>query len=262
MYKSLSKREYEIMSELALRKKKAISLNEAKKLFKIKKSNLYVIFYRLEKKKWLERIERGKYLIVPLEGKLGWSEHPFVIASRLVKNYYISYRSALSYYGLTEQLPNYVYIATIERKHSLTIKLQNYIFKFIKIKKNKFFGFTIQTIENNKIRIAEKEKAIVDCLDQEKYAGTIIEITKALSQYQHINMKKVKDYAIKLKKFSIIRRLGYILDLLNKDTGDLKKHIGTYRPIYLSTTLPKKEIEINKKWKLIINVKKEDLLTY
>lgn len=258
--KSLSKREYKIISELALKKKKAITLNEAKKLFKIKKSNLYVIFHRLEKKKWLERIERGKYLIVPLEGKLGWSEHPFVIASRLVKNYYISYRSALSYYGLTEQLPNYVYIATIDRKHSLIIKLQNYIFKFIKIKKDKFFGFTLQTIENNKIKIADKEKAIIDCLDQEKYAGTIIEIAKALSQ--HINVEKVKKYAIKLKKFSIIRRLGYLLDLLNKDTRDLKKYIGTYRPIYLSITLPKKKIEINRKWRLIINVKKEDLLTY
>lgn len=258
--KSLSKKEYEILSELALKKKKAITLNEAKKLFDIKKSNLYVIFHRLEKKKWLERIERGKYLVVPLEGKLGWSEHPFVIASRLVKNYYISYRSALSYYGLTEQLPNHVYIATTDRKHRLTIKLQNYIFKFIKINKNKFFGFIQQTIENNKIEIAEKEKAIIDCLDQEKYAGTIIEIAKALSQ--HINVKKVKNYAIKLKKFSIIRRLGYLLDLLSKDSRGLKKHIGTYRPIYLSKTLPSKKIEINKKWKLIINVKKEDLLTY
>ena len=259
--RSLSKREYNIISELALRKINIINIAYASKLFKINKRSLWDIFYRLEKKGWLERIEKGKYMVVPFQARRGWLEHPFVLASNLIKKYYISYRTALAHYGLTEQIPVYVYIATTERKGKLEYKLQNYIFRFIRINKNKFFGFKKELINNKEIFIAEKEKAIIDCLDKERYSGTIIETAKALNN-SSININKVKKYALKMNNSSLNRRLGYLLDLLKKDSSGLEKHIGDYRNIYLSTVLPKKTIKIDKKWKLIINIKKEDLLKW
>lgn len=259
--KSLSKREYGIISELTLRKINIIFVDEASKIFKIKKERLWNIFYRLEKKGWLERIEKGKYMIVPFQAKKGWLEHPFVLASNLIKKYYISYRTALAHHGLTEQIPVYVYIATTERKGKLEYKLQNYIFKFVKINKNKFFGFKTELIDKKKVFIAEKEKAIIDCLDKERYAGSIIEVAKALSQNK-INLKKLKSYGLKMHNASLIRRLGYLLELIGKNSSGLKKHIGKHRDIYLSSVLPKKTTERNKGWGLIINVKKEDLLKW
>jgi len=259
--KSLSKREYEIVSEFALRKINIIFLDEASKIFKIKKEKLWNIFYRLEKKGWLERIEKGKYMVVPFQAKKGWLEHPFILTSNLIKKYYISYRTALAHYGLTEQIPVYIYIATTDRKGKLEYKLQNYIFKFIRINKNKFFGFKKELIDKKEIFIAEKEKAIIDCLDKERYAGSIIEVMKALSNNK-INLKKLKSYALKMDNASLIRRLGYLLDLVGKNSIGLKKHIGKHRNIYLSSVFPKKTIEINKKWGLFINVTKEDLLKW
>lgn len=259
--RSLSKREYEIVSELALKGINIINVDDASKLLKTKKKKLWDIFYRLKKKGWLERIEKGKYMVVPFQAKEGWLEHPFVLASNLVKNYYISYRTALAHYGLTEQLPIYVYIATTDRKCKTEFKLQNYIFRFIKIKQKKFFGFRTEFIGKQKIFIAEKEKAIVDCLDKERYSGSIIEIAKALSS-RRINLRKVKRYALKMGNSSLNRRLGYLLDLLDKDSSGLEKHVGKYRNIYLSTLLPKKKLNIDKKWKLIINVDRGDLLKW
>ena len=61
---------------------------------------------------------------------------------------------------------------------------------------------------------------------------------------------------------SLIRKLGYLLDLLEKDSSGLKKHIGNFRDIYLSTILPKKLVKVDKKWKLVVNVSEEDLLTW
>ncbi len=259
--RSLSKREYGIISELALRSLNIISIEAASKIFNINKKKLWEIFYRLEKKGWFERIEKGKYMIVPLQAREGWLEHPFVLASNLIEDYYISYRTALAHYGLTEQLPAYVYIATTKRKGRLEYKLQNYIFRFIKINKNKFFGFTKESINNKDVFIAEKEKAIIDCLDKERYAGTIIETAKALKN-PDININKVKKYALKMNNSSLVRRLGYLLDLLKIDSSKLEKHIGTHRNIYLSTLLPKTIIKTNKKWRLLVNVKKEDLLIW
>ncbi len=259
--RSLSKREYEIISELASRRINIIIIEKASKIFKIEKKELWAILHRLEKKGWLERIEKGKYMVVPLQAKDGWLEHPFVLASKLVKNYYISYRTALAHYGLTEQLPVYVYVATTDRKGKLEHRLQSYIFRFIRIKQEKFFGFKGEFIGNQEIFIAEKEKAIVDCIDQERYSGSIIKIAKALDN-NRINLNKLKKYALKMNNSSLIRRLGYLLDLLEKDSSGLDKHVGKYRNIYLSTLLPKKNLKVDKKWKLIVNVSKKDLLTW
>ena len=65
-----------------------------------------------------------------------------------------------------------------------------------------------------------------------------------------------------MKNASLIRRLGYLLDILNKDSSGLIKHIGAYRLVYLSTSFPKNKIEINNKWKLIVNVDKNYLLKW
>ena len=259
--KSLSKKEYNIVSKLFSEKINIITIDEASKILRIKKRKLWDIFHRLEKKLWLERIEKGKYMMVPFYAKKGWLEHPFVITSNLIKNYYISYRTALAHYGLTEQIPVYVYIATTERKNKLEYKLQNYIFRFVRINKKKFFGFKSMLINNRKVFIAEKEKAIIDCLDKEKYAGTIIEIAKSLDN-KDINLVKLKRYAMRMNNYSLIRRLGYLLEMLKKDYSGLEKRTGNYRNVYLSTILPMKNLEINKKWKLIINIRKEDLLIW
>ncbi|MFQ6121116.1 MAG: hypothetical protein ACE5KE_14670 [Methanosarcinales archaeon] len=148
-----------------------------------------------------------------------------------------------------------VYVATLHRKNSL--EFQGYHYKFVKLNPKKFFGYKEIEIDNNPINIAEKEKAIIDCLDQERYSGTILETAKALKEgKKELDFEVLIDYAIKMNNFSLNRRLGYLLDELNIDSKKLENLIGDYRPVYLSTKLPSKnkKYEKNKKWKLIINV--------
>ena len=249
------------MSELALKNVKSITLYEAGRLLDMDKDTLKVLFHRLVKKKWLERLEKGKYLIVPMEGKYGWSEHPFVIVARLLKDYYISYRTALAHHGLTEQIPQTIYTATLDRKRNTAVDLQDYTFRFIRINEKKFFGFNRMKIENIHVRIASPEKAIVDCLDKEQYSGTIIEMAKTL-RHKDVRIDLVKRYAIRMQNASLVRRLGYLLDVFKLDSKGLEKHIGKHRDIFLSLTLPQHEIGRSKKWKLVINVRDEDLLAW
>ena len=55
---------------------------------------------RLVDKGWLERIEKGKYLIVPLEAgpDRTWTEDAYVIAGHLVSHAVVGYWSALNYW--------------------------------------------------------------------------------------------------------------------------------------------------------------------
>ncbi len=258
MIKSLSKQEYDLLSTFAIKNRKVITVKDVKGFFNFTAGKIRVMLHRLEKKGWLERIERGKYLIVPLEGREGWAEHPFIPISKLVTNYYVSYRTALAYYGFTEQIPFYVFAATTERKNPL--EFQGYLYKFVRVSKRKFFGFEKIKISDAEINIADKEKAIIDSLDREEYAGSIIEILKALhNNKEQFDFDKMIDYALKMENHSLARRLGFLLDIVKQDTKNLEEKIGKFRCVYLSNSLPKKKYGISRKWRLILNLSENEL---
>lgn len=258
MIKSLSKQEYDLLSKFAVKNIKAISTKDVRDVSGFSGAKTRVIIHRLQKKGWLERIKRGTYLIIPLEGIDGWAEHPFVVLPNLVKNYYVSYRSALAYYGFTEQIPFYVFSATTERKNPLTF--QGYAYRFARVDERKFFGFEKAKISGVKINIADKEKAVIDCIDKEKYAGSIIETFKAIKDNtEQFDFAKMVNYAVKMKNQSLIRRLGYLLNLAGQDAKELENKTGKFRYIYLSNVLPKRKVNLNKKWKLILNIEEKEL---
>ena len=127
----------------------------------------------------------------------------------------------------------------------------------------KFFGFEKIKISDAEINIADKEKAIIDCLDREEYAGSIIEIFKALhNNKEQFDFDKMINYALIMENHSLARRLGFLLDLVKQDTKKLEESIGKFRYVYLSNTLPKKKYGISKKWRLILNIEENELFKW
>jgi len=258
--RALSRQEYALLSELAFQQVKVVGPAEASAILDTSRENAYRILSRLYRKGWLERIERGRYLVVPMEGKEGWAEHEFVYASQLVSPYYISYRTAMSYWGLTEQLPHVVFIATTKRRRHL--EFQGIRFQFVTLKPRKFFGFTEVPIDGLGVKIADPEKTIVDCLDQEAYGGGMIEIAKALSEgREQLDVPKLCAYALRMGSGVLARRLGYLLDLLEMgDTSALASQAKGNSTAYLSVLFPKEALAKSSRWRLIINVPEEKLL--
>ena len=84
--------------------KKVFTIENVLSTTNIQKEVLWVILSRLEKKGWIERIEKGKYTL-----------NEFIIGGSLLLNpYCIAYWSALDFYDLTEQIPN---AKTASRNH-------------------------------------------------------------------------------------------------------------------------------------------------
>ena len=134
-----------------LSKKKAFTIEDAKQLGYTKKSVLKVILSRLEKKGWIERIEKGKYIVIPLGAEKGkYTQHEFVLGSYLVDPCIISYWSALNYYGFTEQIPRTVFIQTTSRKKHQEITIFGVPYKIIKMKEEKIFGVEKAWFEDKK----------------------------------------------------------------------------------------------------------------
>jgi predicted transcriptional regulator of viral defense system len=218
---------------------------------RIKKEILWVILSRLENQGFIERIEKGKYLIIPLSGEKGkYTLHEFVIGSYLVKPYAISYWSALHFYGFTEQIPSTVFVQTTARKKKSLLEIFGVKYRIVRVKQEKFYGLRKEWIEETPVNITDKEKTIIDCLDKPKYAGGIIEVAKALKTGS-LNYQQLSTYALQIDNYSVVRRLGYLCERMDIDLALPPPKSKKY--LLLDPRMPSKGFN-DPKWRLVINL--------
>lgn len=248
----------ELLSTLSSEEKEVFTLGDAKRIFG-KKTNVVKLLYDLARNKWISRIERGKYLILPLEAGVHakYRTHPFVIAKHLVSPYYIGFSSALNHHGITEQPSPEIFIVTTKKRKHISFQSEGYV--FVGLAKKRFFGFTEEWMNKSKFNVSDKEKTIVDCLFIPKYCGGLTEVVKAFRE--KLDYEMLYSYAIKMEDIATIKRLGYILETLKIKTVItnklLKRVSGGY--CLLDTASSKFGIK-NKKWRVIENIPKEELM--
>jgi len=227
------------------------TVEDVLKSTEIQRNVLWVILSRLEKKGWIERVEKGKYMIVPLGAEKGkYTLNEFIIASILVEPSCIAYWSALNFYGLTEQIPGTVFIQTTSRKKKRHIDIFGVHYRIIKLKEERIFGVRKEWINGEAINITDREKTIIDCLDKPQYCGGVVEVAKALKS-ESIDRKKLADYAGQIGNSGVMRRLGYLCDFLGVDIS--LPLIETRNYLLLDHSMPHKGSR-NSKWRLVINL--------
>ena len=213
--KGLTQRESLLISALARQDRKIFGIEDARAVIE---GDAKKIMSSLIKKKWVLPLRRGLYAIVPLDvgvkGADSFILHNFVIASHLVEPYYIAYWSALNHHGLSEQIPRTTFIATTKPKMPLTILNSDYY--FATIEKRKFFGSQEIEMGDWKVNISTPEKTIADCLDHPEHSGGIDEVAKAIYFNQKdFDLAKVYEFAKRMENLTILKRLGYILEIAN-----------------------------------------------
>jgi predicted transcriptional regulator of viral defense system len=262
--RGLTDKETELLTNLAKDGKTIFELEDISNLLGTKYRYTKVIADRLRKKKWIIQLTRGKYLIVPLTAgiKSEYTEHEFIIASHLAKDYYIGYWSALNYYGFTEQTPLSVFVVTKSRLRNRKILDVNY--KFVTINKKKFIGITNTFINNKSVRISDKSKTIADALDHPELCGGISEVAKCLwNARKEISLNDVLKYSKLMKNNSIVKRLGYLIDLLKIETTE--KEYSLMKSMVSKGYSPLDPLSVKKgahvtKWNLLLNISEEHLL--
>lgn len=251
----LTGKESFLISTLARYDKKVFTAEDAKA---VAGEQAIKMLINLVKKKWILKLKRGLYIIVPLDigvkGADSFIMHNFVIASKLAEPYYIGYWSALNHYGFSDQIPAATFIATTKARKSLKILDASYI--FVQVSESRFFGTTDIEIDGEKIKISDINKTIADCLDHPEHAGGIDEIARSVYfSIEEIDIKKIVSYAQKMGNITIIKRLGYILD----ESGLIDKYRAVFDKIKLSKgyslldPLTPKKGKYCEKWLLQIN---------
>jgi len=259
-YKStLGEKEAFLVRSLAEERKAIFNIEDAARLVGPEAKK---VVYRLATKKWALPLKRGLYAMVPLDvgvkGSDAFVVHNFVVASMLAEPYYVGYWSALNHHGLTDQIPRTTFIATTEARHPVHVLDAEYY--FVKLARSKFFGWQDVTIEDRNIRISDTEKTVADCLDHPEHCGGIEQVARAIYfSHEEINVSRVVEYAHRMGNRTILKRLGYVLEV----TGLLPHYEKLFTGFKLSAGFPKldplspKMGKHNGHWNLLVNYELE-----
>jgi len=266
--KYISKQSNEILTFFNERDRHCFDYELAKKaLPKSNDSALRELLSDMTRRGLLMRVKRGLYYIIPYEQDAEtFMPDWHLLAKYLVQNakHYIGYYSALQIHNLITQPSLKEQIVVSQQIRPSTIKVKDVPFQFIYHNAKHFFGTKKIWIDNfNKVICSDLEKTFIDCLFKPDYAGGIVEIAKAI----YISRDKIKfnvllEYAIKFNSQAVVKRLGFILEILKIETTiieDLQK-LKTNSVVLLDTELPKSG-KIKTKWSLQQNIEIETIKT-
>jgi predicted transcriptional regulator of viral defense system len=113
----------------------------------------------------------------------------------------------------------------------------------------------------NKTSCSDLEKTFVDCLFKPDYGGGITEIAKALyKSKERIEYSKLLHYCEHFKAQSVIKRLGFLLELLKIENpiGNRLQALRTETFILLEPSYDKKG-KLNRKWYVQQNMETTDI---
>ena len=262
---NLGPNENRLLLTLAERGVSVFTADKAQEILQTSDSSVNHILMNLAKKKRLQRIERGKYLLIPEEAGIErfWAEEPWVIVPHLVDEYYVGFWTAMNYWDMTEQIPYTVFVATTKQKKKGILKFGNQKFQFITLSKTKFFGIKEEKRGNNKFNISNKEKTIVDGLMHPEYCGGITEVTKAMRNVRNeVDWNTILNMSYDVKINVVLKRLGYLLTVLKieeKISNLIKNKIRVYPYQFLDPISDKKKFEYSREFGLKLNRTENEL---
>jgi predicted transcriptional regulator of viral defense system len=174
----------------------------------------------------LTRLRRGLYAASEIApGQAG--VHPFVIATRLVTPSAISHWSALSYHGLTDQVPRVVTAFTPKkvvtpsmrgshgkgrRRHAWEVAGIRY--EYVSVKSEHFFGIEeIWIDEQSRVPITDRERTVLETFISPGVFGGIGEaFSIAHNHVDNLDASKLVRYARQYGTISVAKRLGWALE--------------------------------------------------
>ena len=266
--KYISKQSNEILSFFNEEDRHCFNYELAKKaLPKSNDSALRELLSDMTRRGLLMRVKRGLYYVIPYEQDAEtFMPDWHLLAEHLVQDegHYVGYYSALQVHNLITQPSLKEQIVVSKQIRPSTIKIKDISFQFIFHNEKHFFGTKKIWIDNfNKVVCSDLEKTIIDCLFKPDYAGGIVEIARAI----YISRDKIKfsvllEYAIKFNSQAVIKRLGFILEILKIKTNIIKdlQKLKTNSVVLLDTELPKAG-KIKTKWSIQQNIETETIKT-
>jgi predicted transcriptional regulator of viral defense system len=253
-----------LIAELKKSGKNIFGIKEAQFILKKNENAIADLLSELVKRGILLRLKSGLFLIIPLEAGSNYLENRYIVARELISSndYYISHYSAMALHGMTTQPVLKVFTTASKREKNRLISGEKFIFLYSKPKN--LFGIENKWItKQEKIKISDLEKTIVDALARPELCGGVSEVAKGIWLVKdRINFQRLISYCKKIKVKAVAKRLGFILQELNLGDGtalNLKDYVKDSSAYVLLDPTLKKQGKYFKQWHLRINFNPEEI---
>lgn len=229
-------------------------------------SYLPVLLHRLQRAGWLQRVKHGTYAMTI--GLPGFPEaHPFAVGMALVEPSAVSGWAALNHHGLTEQIPRVVTLTTPKRVVTPAMRgavraapstwdVAGQRYEIVTVVPAHFFGYEETWIGESRVRIFDRERALLDCFALPRRFGGLAEGLGILEEHvRELNAGRLVEHARQYGTSTVARRVGYALERVGADPG-LVEPLRTlpmrgHRPLDPTRTSRGSR---NKSWGLIENL--------
>lgn len=221
----------------------------------------------MAKRGLLMRVKEGVYYVIPFEQDPKTFMPDWHLLSQYLvgdAEYYIGYFSALQIHSLTTQPHLKEQIVVNKQIKPSTLLVKDVPFQFIYHNKAHFFGNKKTWIDSfNKVQCSDLEKTFIDCLFKPHYASGITEIAKAIYKSKDkIDFNKLLDYSKRFGSQAVIKRLGFLLELLEIENPVIDKlqKLRTNSFVALEPSYPKEGKTIFR-WAIQQNIDNDSILS-
>jgi predicted transcriptional regulator of viral defense system len=260
--RSLSRTEAKVVLSLEAEGRVDLSLKGIQERAGVSVGFARKIAHDLVRKRWLQRVGRGAYLLSP-------SRHgpdaipdtdPLRLGSRLVTPYYFGYATAAELLGLLPQASRVYYIVTPRRGTSRWPHAAR--FQRIHVAPSRFFGFQRIQRRGEKVIVSDPERTVLDCLERPELSGGLGGVVRVIeSTGASLNWSRLDRYLRRLGRRSLSLRLGFLMELLQPavrpPAGWLDRHSARLEDPFVPLGGPKefgRRGEHDRRWHVIRNV--------
>jgi predicted transcriptional regulator of viral defense system len=265
--RTLSSQEAKVVLGLEWEEQRVVDRSEIIRLLGGDSTKAGKLIHSLRKKRWLERIAPGRYLLIPADrGPEGIPEtNPLSLGKHLADPYYFGYTTAAAHYRFTPQSRNTVWIVTPQNVPDRTIRETTYW--FANLVGRKFFGYGPEKVFGEEVNLSDREKTILDCVDKIGRAGGIAEVARMIVRAAPaLDWGRVGDYARRFGSVALAQRLGYLTTRFGvavPESGRQMLHDCLKRNSrsFLDPTGARKNAAYDREWQVLVNIPEKEIFS-
>jgi predicted transcriptional regulator of viral defense system len=254
-----------LLTLLHERNRTVFHLDDVRKITGLSKASTRSFVRKLVNRGVAARLKPGLFVLVPFE--LGrerqYMGSPLIVAREIMTRaaYYVSHGTAMEIHGMVTQPQLVITVSATKPRRSLTAL--GVEFRFVRCQRRHLFGLTEHWVtKQEKVRVSDPERTIIDGLKQPEYCGGVTEVAKGLwMRRQNLRVDKLLAYAKRIRVGAVVRRIGFLLETYEiaerRDLERLRRGLtATYAR--LDPVLPAEGKRL-RRWRLQLNVDPEEL---
>jgi predicted transcriptional regulator of viral defense system len=168
---------------------------------------------------WVARLQRGLYVTVPLEAEdpERWSADPWAVAMAALAPGYVGGWTALHHWDLTDQVFTTTVFVTSRPVSHRQRTIGDVRLELRHRPDAALFGTRRVWREGTPVSVSDRERTLVDCLDDPSLGGGLRHVSEALRAYADVPdaaWERLIDYGDRLGNRTVFKRLGYLVETL------------------------------------------------